>query len=76
LLFWQLELAIIRRDIHNKLLALFRYYDSLYNTESILTYLEKLEEYQIPTFMISNDIRKVYENSELVYYYEKGSNLH
>jgi len=40
-----------------------------YNTESILTYLEKLEEYQFApsVFIISDDLKNYYENSYYAY---------
>ncbi len=40
-----------------------------YNTESILTYLQKLEEYQfVPSvFTISDDLKNYYENSHFAY---------
>jgi hypothetical protein len=40
-----------------------------YNTESILTYLEKLEEYQFApsVFIISDDLKNYYENSHFAY---------
>jgi len=50
-----------------------------YNTESILTYLEKLEEYQFApsVFIISDDLKNYYENSHFAYAKAASSkNLH
>jgi hypothetical protein len=46
-----------------------------YNTESILTYLEKIEEYQ-SVFTISNDVKNYFENSHFAYVKTENKNVH
>jgi hypothetical protein len=63
------ERARIPQDIRGEYIRFLMKLLSPYNTESILTYLEKLEEYQfVPSvFIISDDLKNYYENSHFAY---------
>jgi len=63
------ERVQIPQDIRGKYIRFLMKLLSPYNTESILTYLEKLEEYQfVPSvFTISDDLKNYYENSHYAY---------
>jgi len=63
------ERARIPQDIRGEYIRFLMKLLSPYNTESILTYLEKLEEYQFApsVFIISDDLKNYYENSHFAY---------
>jgi hypothetical protein len=73
------ERVQIPQDIRGKYIRFLMKLLAPYNTESILTYLEKLEEYQfVPSvFTISDDLKTYYENSHFAYAKAASSkNLH
>jgi len=61
--------AQIPYDIRGEYIRFLMQLLAPYNTESIFTYLEKLEEYQfVPSvFTISDDLKTYYENSHFAY---------
>ncbi|MFZ8830775.1 MAG: hypothetical protein ACO2OY_01220, partial [Thermodesulfobacteriaceae bacterium] len=61
--------AQIPYDIRGEYIRFLMQLLAPYNTESIFTYLEKLEEYQfVPSvFTISDDLKNYYENSHFAY---------
>jgi len=63
------ERVQIPQDIRGKYIRFLMELLAPYNTRSILTYLEKLEEYQfVPSvFTISDDLKNYYENSHFAY---------
>jgi hypothetical protein len=63
------ERTKIPRDIRGEYIRSVMELLAPYNTSSILTYLEKLEEYQfVPSvFTISDDLKTYYENSHYAY---------
>jgi hypothetical protein len=63
------ERVQIPQDIRGKYIRFLMELLAPYNTESILTCLEKLEEYQfVPSvFTISDDLKTYYENSHFAY---------
>jgi hypothetical protein len=63
------ERAKIPQDIRGEYIRFLMKLLAPYNTESILTYLEKLEEYQFApsVFTISDDLKTYYENSHFAY---------
>jgi hypothetical protein len=63
------ERVQIPQDIRGEYIRFLMKLLSPYNTESILTYLEKLEEYQFTpsVFIISDDLKNYYENSHFAY---------
>jgi len=63
------ERAKIPQDIRGEYIRFLMKLLAPYNTESILTYLEKLEEYQFApsVFTISDDLKTFYENSHFAY---------
>jgi hypothetical protein len=63
------ERVQIPQDIRGEYIRFLMQLLAPYNTESILTYLEKLEEYQfVPSvFIISDDLKNYYENSHFAY---------
>jgi hypothetical protein len=63
------ERTKIPRDIRGEYIRSVMELLAPYNTRSILTYLEKLEEYQfVPSvFTISDDLKTYYENSHYAY---------
>jgi hypothetical protein len=63
------ERARIPQDIRGEYIRFLMELLAPYNTESILTYLEKLEEYQfVPSvFIISAELKSYYESSHFAY---------
>jgi len=63
------ERAKIPQDIRGEYVRFLMKLLAPYNTESILTYLEKLEEYQFApsVFTIPDDLKTYYENSHFAY---------
>jgi hypothetical protein len=63
------ERARIPQDIRGKYIRFLMELLAPYNTESILTYLEKFEEYQFTpsVFTISDDLKNYYESSHFAF---------
>ena len=72
------EQAKIPQDIRGKYIRFLMKLLAPYNKEAILSYLEKIEEYQFASsvFTISDDLKNYYENSHFAYTKADSKNVH